>query len=291
MIDGRLRAALAGVLDCAPDALVVDPVGGGSINRAARVRVGRDQFFLKTNLHPLPRQFAVEAAGLRALRDAGTGLVVPAPLAWSDEDGARYLLTEYLEAGRPTERFAEQLGEGLARLHACTSGRGFGFDEDGYCGRAPQPNGWLASWPEFYARRRLEPQLAFSSARGMASQTATRLEKLIARLTEWIDDAHPPALVHGDLWSGNLHRSADGRPALIDPAVSYAHPEAELGMMALFGGFEPRVWQAYAAHARLAPGWRNRLDLYSLYHVLNHYVLFGGTYEAQADEILRRYVG
>ena len=62
-------------------------------------------------------------------------------------------------------------------------------------------------------------------------------------------------------------------------------------MMALFGGFSPRVWQSYAEARRLEPGWRNRLDLYTLYHVLNHFVLFGGAYSGQADQILRRFVG
>jgi fructosamine-3-kinase len=62
-------------------------------------------------------------------------------------------------------------------------------------------------------------------------------------------------------------------------------------MMALFGGFGPTVWQSYGEARRLDPGWRNRLDLYTLYHVLNHFVLFGGGYARQADQILRRYVG
>jgi fructosamine-3-kinase len=149
----------------------------------------------------------------------------------------------------------------------------------------------MDSWCAFYGERRLGHQLRLSRDRGLSRDACARLEKLIARLREWVSEPGQSSLIHGDLWSGNLHVAPDGRPALIDPAAYFGHPEAELGMMALFGGFSPRVWQSYAEARRLEPGWRNRLDLYTLYHVLNHFVLFGGSYGGQADEILRRYVG
>ena len=60
-------------------------------------------------------------------------------------------------------------------------------------------------------------------------------------------------------------------------------------MMVLFGGFSERVFAAYHEAFPLAPGWRERLELYTLYHVLNHFTLFGGHYGAQAAQILARY--
>ena len=104
-------------------------------------------------------------------------------------------------------------------------------------------------------------------------------------------EPEPPALLHGDLWSGNLHVAPDGRPALIDPAAYYGHREAELGMMELFGGFSHTVYEAYQAHASLQDGWRRRLPVYKLYHVMNHYNLFGGHYGSQAFDIVRRLNG
>ena len=290
-MDTVLREALAAALECEPGAVSMQPIGGGCINDAQRVEVGGDRFFFKSNTKPLLGQFAAEAAGLSAMRESGTSLVIPEPLAWSDRDGARFLLTEYLEPGQKVADFDERLGVGLAELHATTADQGFGFECDGYCGATAQPNGWMDSWPDFYAQRRLGHQLALAAERGLGRSTCERLERLVDRLGEWVGEAGSSSLIHGDLWSGNLHVSADGLPALIDPAAYYGHPEAELGMMALFGGFGSRVWGSYAEAGKLEPVWRNRLDLYTLYHVLNHFVLFGGGYGSQADGILREYVG
>ena len=266
-------------------------VGGGCINDAQVIEVDGARYFCKSNSRPLPHQFEAEAMGLRSLRDSGTSLVIPAPVTWADGDDGRFLVTEYLEPGRRVSNFEERLGVGLAELHELGSDDGFGFEIDGYCGATPQPNGWKTSWRKFYGERRLGHLLRLARDRGMADGTCERLDRLIGRLDEWIAEPQRSSLIHGDLWSGNLHVAPDGRPALIDPAAYFGHPEAELGMMALFGGFAPRVWQSYADARRLEPGWRNRLDLYTLYHVLNHFVLFGGGYEGQADQILRRYVG
>jgi protein-ribulosamine 3-kinase len=286
-----LREALSEALGRSVESVSARAIGGGSINDARVLTLDGDQYFFKTNARALPGHFAAEAAGLRALRESGTSLVIPEPLVWSDREAASFLVTEYLEPGRRLANFDELLGVGLAELHACKATEGYGFELDGYCGATPQPNGWMESWCDFYAGRRLGHQLRLARERGFRADACSRLEKLIEKLADWISEPGQSSLIHGDLWSGNLHVAPDGRPALIDPAAYFGHPEAELGMMALFGGFSPRVWQSYSEARRLDPGWRNRLDLYTLYHVLNHFVLFGGGYGDQADEILRRYVG
>ena len=290
-MEETLRSKLEEALGRPVSDLGSKSLGGGCINDAKILDVDGEQFFFKSNTHALPRQFEAEAAGLRAMHDSGTTLVIPQPVAWSDTEGARFLVTEYLEPGRKIARFDELLGQGLAELHACSHENGFGFQLDGYCGATPQPNGWLGGWRVFYQGRRLSHQLRLANRQGFPGDSCVRLGRLIDRLDEWIPDCLTSSLIHGDLWSGNLHISPEGRPALIDPAAYYGHPEAELGMMALFGGFGPKVWQSYGEARRLDPGWRNRLDLYTLYHVLNHFVLFGGGYARQADQILRRYVG
>ena len=290
-METALREALSAALGRSVESMSTRSVGGGCINDASVLTIGDEQYFFKTNARALPGHFAAEAAGLQALRESGTSLVIPEPVAWSDRNEASFLVTEYLEPGSRLADFDELLGVGLAELHACTSTSGYGFELDGYCGATPQPNGWMDSWCDFYGERRLGHQLRLARDRGFSADACARLEKLIANLGDWISEPGQSSLIHGDLWSGNLHVAPDGRPALIDPAAYYGHPEAELGMMALFGGFLPRVWQSYAEARRLDPGWRNRLDLYTLYHVLNHFVLFGGGYGGQADEILRRYVG
>lgn len=290
--EDRLRDDLEEALGCSVSELSLEPMGGGCINEARRLVVDGERFFVKWNDHPNPRQFEAEAKGLRALAAADSGLVIPEPVVWSDDlEAGGYLVLEYLETGARGPDFDEELGHGLAALHRSSTDEGFGFALDGYCGATPQPNGWMEEWPPFYAERRLGHLTRLARERGLDTRTVDALERLVARLDEWIHDDEAPALIHGDLWSGNLMSTAEGRPALIDPAAYYGHREAELGMMALFGGFRPRVWEAYQEARPLRPGWRQRLDLYQLYHVLNHFVLFGGGYAGQTASLARQYVG
>lgn len=284
-----IRQALAATLGKPITIRNVRSVGGGSINEAVVIETDDGGFFAKSNARPLPDQFECEAAGLRALASASSSLAVPEPLVWRDSpDGDEgFLVMEYFEAGSRIGTFDEWLGRGLAELHR-NSAPAFGFEIDNYCGATPQPNPWTDSWPEFFREHRLRHQLGLGSydrgERAVLSKLIDRIDALIAT------DPEPPALIHGDLWSGNLHATAAGEPALIDPAPYYGHREAELGMMQLFGGFASRVWHAYDEAYPLQPGWRERLGLYELYHVMNHHTLFGGSYAARAISIARNYV-
>ena len=292
-LPGAVAHAVGTALGPGLRVLAARPVGGGCINEAARLETDRGPLFCKWHDAPPPGMFAAEAEGLAAMRAAGADLHVPEPLAWRDgeEGGPGFLVTSWLERGRPGADFDTRLGEGLAALHTASAPR-FGFSRDGYCGTTPQPNSWLPRWVDFYRTRRLghQTRLARDGGRLDGAQAAL-LERLLGRLDELLaDDGEPPALIHGDLWSGNLYAGEDGLPALVDPAAHYAHREAELGMMTLFGGFSDRVYAAYHAARPLAPGWRERNGLYQLYHVLNHLNLFGGGYGAQALALARRYV-
>jgi fructosamine-3-kinase len=284
-----LRQALEQARGEDPGELELTPAGGGCINTAALVEVGGERLFVKWNDRPLPRQFEAEARGLQAMHDADCGLVIPRPIVFSDRPGAAFLALEYLPPGRRVTDFDLKLGRGLAALHQTTDARGFGFELDGYCGATPQPNGWLDDWATFYAERRLGHQLRLARAAGMSRRDGDVIERAIERARELCADDEPPALIHGDLWSGNLHTAPDGAPSLIDPAAYYGHREAELGMMVLFGGFSQRVFDAYDEARPLRAGWRERLDLYTLYHVLNHFNLFGGGYGGQAVSLARAY--
>jgi len=264
-------------------------VGGGCINHAAKISTSVGYFFLKWNASAPPDMFLKEAAGLNEMSKAGTSLVIP-KVIWSKDvdDFPGLLLMEYLQPASNTSGFDEQLGRGLAQLHRKTASA-FGFHHFNYCGTTIQDNTWTDNWPEFYAERRIWALVQqIKSTRGMSSEEQKLYEKLVDKIPTLLAHQTIPSLIHGDLWSGNYMYSANG-PALIDPACSYADREMELGMMQLFGGFSSRVWEAYQEEFPLPEDWRHRMRLYQLYHILNHYLLFGGSYGRQALEITREY--
>jgi fructosamine-3-kinase len=205
-----------------------------------------------------------------------------------------FILLEWLAAPPQADRSraAMVLGHQLAALHRTTA-PAYGLDHDNYIGATPQPNGWMQSWAAFFRERRLGFQAGLARRNGLlTAERERRLERLLARLDRWIDDRSArPALLHGDLWSGNFIVGPGGAPALIDPAACYGDREADLAFTALFGGFPQSFYRAYEEAWPLPAGWQERRDLYNLYHLLNHLNLFGEGYGGQVDQVLRRYVG
>jgi protein-ribulosamine 3-kinase len=263
------------------------PLAGGSINQTELLETTAGPYVLKQNPMPPTGLFRAEALGLSALKASGTPLAVPEVIVCHET----FLVLEYLGEGRRCPDFDEQLGRGLAALHRVTSAR-FGFAEDNYCGATTQPNPWRDRWVPFYAEARLGHQLDRAGQAGLLTRgQADRLRRLIEHLDDWLQEpSEGAALIHGDLWAGNVHSESAGQPALIDPAVCYAHREAELGMMTLFGGFGRRTFDAYDESHPLEPGWRDRNALYQLYHLMNHLNLFGASYHAQVMTIVNRFV-
>jgi fructosamine-3-kinase len=266
------------------------PLGGGSISRTEHLQTTAGEFVLKSTAGAPGDLVRAEADGLVALAQSGTTLAIPRVIA-SRVDPPAFLVLEYLEAGPRRRDFDDALGRGLAELHRATAA-GFGFAGDNFCGSTPQPNPWTGRWLDFYRDARLGHQIRLAGNAGrLSSRDLQDAERLIARIDRLIQEpASGPSLIHGDLWSGNLHTDAAGRPALLDPAVYYGHREAELGMMTLFGGFPRRVFDAYHDAFPLESGWEERNPLYQLYHLLNHLNLFGAGYHGQVMSVVRRHV-
>ncbi|MCC5843873.1 MAG: fructosamine kinase family protein [Verrucomicrobia bacterium] len=271
-------------LGAAPDRIT--PAGGGCIATASRIDLtdGR-RVFVKQMSGPDP--FAAEALGLKHLKVPG-GVRVPEVL--HVEPGVLFL--EWIDlssAPRHAQKESQRrLGEQLAQTHR-KEDSAYGFPLDHVIGSTPQANlprvpARPGAWPDFWWTHRLEPMI-----RRLPSNLRTGFMPLESRVHPLLDGTEEsPRILHGDLWSGNAAFDPDGCPVIFDPAPYYGHREADLAMTRMFGGFTRDFYDAYTAAAPLPDGWDVRLDFYMLYHVLNHLILFGNAYLAQARSLLRR---
>jgi fructosamine-3-kinase len=268
------------------------PVGGGCIHRAWRLELaGGGLAFAKTNTAARLPLLEAEVLGLRALAShAPPGLVIPEPLAWGVAGEQAVLVLGWLNLGGRLGGVAARqswfrLGQGLAGLHRSSAANapaaGYGWAADNFIGSAPQINRWCQDWGPFFAECRLAPQLDRAVRGGHPLQGG---QLLLERLPQWLAGHRcQPALVHGDLWSGNAGLLADGAAAIFDPACYWGDREVDLAMAQLFGGFPPAFFEGYVGTWPLEPGAAKRVALYNLYHLINHANLFGGDYLRQAQ--------
>lgn len=257
-------------------------VGGGCINEAYIVGDADQRFFVKLNHADKWAMFEAEAAGLRAILGSQT-VRAPKPIALGAADDQAFIVLEYIELNQRGD--ARLLGRQLAAMHRCVAAQ-FGWDRDNTIGATPQPNGRCADWVSFWWDRRLGYQLGLARQKAFTLSAASE-ERLRQRVARLFDGYRPvPSLLHGDLWSGNYGFDEEGNPVVFDPAVYYGDRETDIAMTRLFGGFPLAFYQAYEASFPLAQGFEERQTLYNLYHVLNHFNLFGGGYAAQAQGMI-----
>ena len=249
-----------------------------------RTEIDGTPVFLKTGPSSSFDMLSAEAEGLTELGSPGA-IRVPRVYACGDEDGTAFLATEWLDLGRASRAAEALLGERLAALHRTTADR-YGWHRDNTCGPTPQLNPWSDDWVAFFREQRLAFQLDLAASNGYGGALQERGARLLERMDRYFEDYTPKAsLLHGDLWGGNWG-CCDGEPVIFDPAVYYGDRESDLAMTRLFGGFGQAFYSAFEDAWPLAPGHRERCDLYQLYHVLNHLNLFGSGYLGQAQRLI-----
>jgi fructosamine-3-kinase len=266
----------------------ISPISGGSINHAARIDTTNGVFFLKANdAFLFPGMFEKEARGLQLLREPKL-FTLPDVIMTGDEEGYSFLLLKFIESRARKTDFWESFGTSLAKLHRHTSPR-FGLTEDNYIGSMIQSNREHNRWPDFFREERIDKQMKLSIDSGkLNASDSISISRLFLNFESIIPE-EPPALLHGDLWSGNFISGLDGEPCLIDPAIYYGHREMDLAMTRLFGGFEEPFYEAYNNEYPLSSGFEERVDIHNLYPLLVHVNLFGGEYISRVRVILKKF--
>ncbi|WP_126452243.1 fructosamine kinase family protein [Sulfuriflexus mobilis] len=261
-------------------------VGGGCINASARFRgrCGRE-FFVKRNAADKLDMFEAEAEGLQALAGA-RAIRVPAVVCVGKVGTEAFIVMEHIEFGRGDAGSQQRLGKELAALHRHTASR-YGWHRDNTIGATPQINTQTSGWVEFLRDQRLGYQLQRAETKGAKAGLLKKGRRLLDGLDYYFEAYRPEAsLLHGDLWSGNYAFDSENAPIIFDPAVYFGDREFDMAMTELFGGFQPSFYMAYERAWPLDSGYVRRKGLYKLYHILNHFNLFGGAYADQAESML-----
>ncbi len=281
-----MGSALSEAIDAPFEMLNIIELKGGS-HRTVRLETTAGTFFVKWNDAAYLPNFLAEQRGLEALRQTRT-FRLPDVFGVTERENHAFLLMEFIFSTEPTAQCWESFGHRLAALHQHSSPT-FGYSENNFIGLLPQSNAPKLKFVDFFVEERLRPMLrrAYNS-HVLDTTELTRLEKLIPMI-EKIFPQEPPALLHGDLWSGNFFADEFGNPTVIDPAVHYGHREAEIAFMMLFGGFHQYVFDAYNMVFPLERGWKSRIGIYNLYPLMVHLCLFGRQYWPPIDETLRRF--
>ncbi|MCA2504304.1 MAG: fructosamine kinase family protein [Microcystis sp. M54BS1] len=260
------------------------PVSGGCINQGYAVSGNGLIYFVKINQANQEAMFAAEALGLKQIHATKT-IRVPEPICWGIAEKSSYLVLEWLEFGGGNSQSWEKMGQNLAHLHQVSLSDRFGWHCNNTIGSTPQINTISNNWADFFAHQRIGYQLRLAKERGGNFPDE---DQVIPAISEILSQHQPhPSLVHGDLWSGNAAITVDGEPVILDPATYWGDREVDLAMTELFGGFPAAFYRGYNDVFPLDAGYQKRKTLYNLYHILNHFNLFGGGYASQANRMLQ----
>ncbi len=260
---------------------------GGNFNLAVRVQTPDGAFFVKWNQGDHEGMFESEARSLALLREAGA-LHIPKVLGFGQKPEGAYLVMEFVAPGPQRADYWEDFGQRLANLHR-RSHPNHGLDFDNYIGALPQKNEPMKNGVEFFVKNRLQVQAGRALYEGkIKPDLYEKFQKFYEKLPSLLPN-EAPALLHGDLWSGNVMTGSDGRVVLVDPASYYGLREAELAFTTMFGGFDASFYATYYESFPVENGFTERIPLYNLYPLLVHVNLFGGGYLTAVERILKRY--
>jgi protein-ribulosamine 3-kinase len=286
MNDAEIRRSIEKLLQTTVLPHQARRVDGGSINDCYRYEISTGSIFVKVGDVAVLDRFEAEAAGLNELRSA-KALRVPQVLGTVAADSHAILVLEWIKFS-DSRSAAAQFGERLAAQHRTVKPL-FGWKRHNFIGSTPQVNFWSRNWINFWREYRLESQLALAEQKGADDRFIERTA-LLSTLIEGFFVSYTPvaSLLHGDLWRGNYGVDSTGAPVIFDPAVYYGDRECDIAMTRLFGEFSPDFYSAYISAWPLDVGWQQRTALYNLYHVLNHFHLFGGGYLDQAERLVEK---
>ncbi len=267
----------------------ITPVGGGCIHKAWCIHLQNGQrVFAKTNHISNFNMFRYECECLLNLRKYSNEsfIYIPEPLELIQYNKISILCLTWIDFAQCTQKI---LGQGLALLHQSSSRenkKNFGWESEGFIGTNFQKKGWDTKWGDYFIKYRLEPQLKIARAWGLNIED---YKDLLVYFSSYLNSQKPkPSILHGDLWSGNCGTNENGLGCIYDPACYWGDREVDIAMTRLFGGFSSDFYHGYEEIWPLNKSSTERIELYNLYHLLNHANIFGGSYKESALRTIKK---
>lgn len=258
-------------------------VSNGDSHRAYKISDGHSRFFIKLNSRMNLANFEAEAEGLAHLQQAQL-FRIPKVICTGIVGEKSFLVLEHITMSQGTAQSWFSFGEKLARLHRSQTQEMYGWQEDNFIGLTPQPNQWDKKWAHFFAEQRIGFMLQLLAEKGHILGDIDNAVQSVQKLL----NGHAPAasMLHGDLWQGNTGFFKE-QPVMFDPAFYFGDREAELAMTELFSKFPQAFYDGYESVWPIEQDYAYRKSVYQLYHLLNHALMFGGTYLQSAQATIK----
>jgi len=254
----------------------ISEVFGGDINKSYKISYEDIVYFVKINSKQNLNVFEDEFEALEKIQKTNT-IKVPIPYICGFFEDESYLIMEYLELSKSSNEVDKLLGRNLANLHKIK------YDFFGYFNSSNSNN--KSKWNTFFAKDRLSVKIEIAKKKNINPSLVDKIYFLIENINKYLSHNPNPSLIHGDLWGGNF-ACHNNEPVIYDPSSYYGDREMDLAMSELFGGFSESFYKEYNEVFPISDGYTMRKVIYNLDPVLNHFNLFGGNYERQAEYMI-----
>jgi len=264
----------------------IEQIHGGDIHSAWQIEFANTKFFLKRN-NRKKKFLQFEKYCLQNLKEYinEKTLIVPEVIAYKNINNIEILLIEWIEMQNFDQK---NLGKGLGEMQLNSSESSpkiFGYPIEGFIGLTDQKKGWENNWIDCFLNLRIIPQLSILKLNVLDKETKNKVKEKIK--SELLNHKPINALVHGDLWSGNIGMDKSGKGVIFDPASWWADNEVDIAMTKLFGGFRKEFYEEYHRIFPIKNGFDKRIIIYNFYHILNHANMFGGGYLKQVKDYVK----
>ncbi len=264
----------------------IEQVNGGDIHSAWRIEFANKKIFIKRN-NRNKKFLKFEKYCLQNLRNYinQENLIIPEVIAYKNINNIELLLIEWIDIKNFDQK---RLGKGLGEMHLKayeSNPKKFGFPVEGFIGTTDQNKGWEDNWIDCFLNLRIIPQLLILKSKIVEKETINKVKEKIK--SELLNHKPINALVHGDLWTGNVGTDKSGKGVIFDPACWWADNEVDIAMTKLFGVFRKEFYEEYHKIFPLKEGFEKRIIIYNFYHILNHANMFGGGYIKQVEDYVK----